>query len=116
MITARSAIWARGGFFKMNAFEMMKLRGFGESAITYSEFIALNQINRQWYDMCAAPNGDIYACALFGDIYKQTGGQGNFIALNQAYREWYGMCAAPNGDVYVCALSGDIYKMTLTLT
>lgn len=65
--------------------------------------------------LCAAPNGNIYTCLISGDIYMQTGGEGNFNALGQTSRVWSGMAAAPNGDIY-CAVNaigaGDIYKQT----
>ena len=76
------------------------------------EETALGQSARSWTGMAAAPNGDIYATAYGGDIYKQSGGTGNFIALGQTSRAWYGMTAAPNGDVYACVTGGDIYKQT----
>jgi uncharacterized Zn-binding protein involved in type VI secretion len=62
--------------------------------------------------MAAAPNGNVYACVLGGDIYMQTGGSGDFVALGQTARDWVGMCAAPNGNVYACVWNGDIYMQT----
>jgi hypothetical protein len=61
--------------------------------------------------MAAAPNGDVYAAVLNGDIYKQTGGTGNFVALGQTSRRWDAMAAAPNGDVYA-GIQGGVYKQT----
>ena len=80
---------------------------------TYStDFLSLNQGFLSWSAMAADPNGDIYACASGGDIYKQTGGVGDFIALGQAIISWSSITIAPNGDAYACPSSGDIYKRT----
>ena len=75
-------------------------------------FAALSQTTRNWRGMCAAPNGDIYACVFNGDIYKQTGGVGDFVALSQTSRAWVSLCAASDGDIYACVYGGDIYKQT----
>jgi hypothetical protein len=75
-------------------------------------FVALNQTARAWRGMCAAPNGNVYACVSNGDIYMQMGGSGAFVALGQSVRSWYGMCAAPNGNVYASVDYGDIYKQS----
>jgi hypothetical protein len=62
--------------------------------------------------MCAAPNGNVYACVWNGDIYMQTGGSGTFVALGQTALQWFGMAAAPNGNVYASVQNGDIYMQT----
>ena len=77
-----------------------------------SDFEPLEQGNRNWQGMAAAPDGDIYASVHTGDIYKQTAGTGAFIALSQTSRFWREMAAAPNGDIYACVFNGDIYKQT----
>jgi len=76
------------------------------------DFADLSQTTRYWMGMCAAPNGNIYACVGAGDIYMQTAGAGNFAALSQTSRSWYGMCAAPNGNIYAVDYNGDIYMQT----
>ena len=78
-------------------------------------FVNLQQNGVNWVHICAAPNGDIYAAAYGGDIYKQTAGTGNFVALSQTPRNWYSMCAAPNGDIYASKedVGGQIYKRAL---
>ena len=101
------------------------------------KFVPLNQGKRFWYGMCAAPNGDIYACCggmsvatfaeetnipkqpfktteisrayVAGDIFKQTGGVGDFISLGQADRNWSGLTALPNGDIYALVTMGSGY-------
>jgi hypothetical protein len=62
--------------------------------------------------MAAAPNGNVYAAEIGGDIYMQTNGTGNFVALSQTNRNWYGMVAAPNGNVYAAVQGVDIYMQT----
>jgi hypothetical protein len=85
-------------------------RGYnGDGTGTFS---ALSQGALVWSGMCAAINGDVYACVFNGDIYKQTAGAGAFNALSQGSRKWWGMCAAPNGDIYASVEDGDIYKQT----
>jgi hypothetical protein len=78
------------------------------------QFVGLGQTQRNWTGLAASPNGDVYACAVNGDIYKQTGGVGNFVALGQINRSWSHPTVAPNGDVYICvnAEDGNIYKQT----
>jgi hypothetical protein len=76
------------------------------------DFAALSQTSRDWWGMAAAPNGDVYAAVVGGDIYKQTGGSGDFVALSQTSRTWRAMAAAPNGDVYAAVVGGDIYRQT----
>jgi len=72
-------------------------------------FSGLSQISRDWGDMAAAPNGDVYASVYNGDIYVRSGGTGDFTALGQTSRNYRGMAVAPNGDVYACVYGGDIY-------
>ena len=78
--------------------------------LNIGNFFVIDDTGAQWRAMCVTPNGDVYACANNGDIYKQTGGAGDFVALGQTSRTWIGMCAAPNGDVYASVSGGDIYK------
>jgi len=85
---------------------------YGRKQLISGGFTGLGQISRNWYSICTAPNSDVYACELSGDIYKQTGGVGNFVALGQTSRFWASMCAAPNGDIYAGVLGGSIYKQT----
>ena len=81
-------------------------------------FEALGQLALNYRDLCASPNGDVYACVGStggGGIYKQTNGIGDFISLSQTTRTWSAMCASPNGDIYACVggyngVAGDIYK------
>lgn len=75
-------------------------------------FSVLSQTFRDWKDVGAAPDGDIYACVHNGDIYIRTAGAGNFIAIGGTSREWHGIDAAPNGNVYAVVLGGDIYMQT----
>ncbi len=110
----------------MNAFEMMKIIGFGFGReYTVQDFVALGSAYyiRGRRAMCIAPNGDFYIAAYgvdrfegyevyYGGIYKQTGGSGAFVLLDQTLYWWNCMCAAPNGDVYAAELVGDIYKQT----
>ena len=81
---------------------------------SFKQFVSLGQTSRNWTGIAAAPNGDVYACVVNGDIYKQTGGTGNFVALGQGTNAWSHLTVAPNGDVYVCVnnVAGDIYKQT----
>jgi len=76
------------------------------------DFVALGQTSRNWRGPAAAPNGNIYACVVGGDIYMQTGGTGDFVALGQTSRDWIGMAAAPNGNIYASVYGGDIYMQT----
>ena len=54
-------------------FDILRSCGWKQLSISQTNgignFIALNQTTRSWYDMCAAPNGNIYACVYGGDIY-----------------------------------------------
>lgn len=99
------------------------------------KFVPLNQGKRVWKGMCAAPNGDVYACSgsgvvvtvidetnipkermsptvvlsstvTLGNIFKQTGGTGDFVSLNQQALNWEGLYAAPNGDIYALSSNG----------
>ena len=75
-------------------------------------FVDLGQTSRDWRDIAAAPNGNIYACVESGDIYKQSAGTGNFVALAQTSLNWRSLTVAPNGDVYATVYGGNIYKQT----
>jgi len=81
-----------------------------------TEFIALEQVTRNWTGLTATLSGNVYAASRGGDIYMQTNGVGNFVALGQTSRDWVGMSAAPNGNVYAVTggdySSGDIYMQT----
>ena len=58
-------------------------------------------------------NGDVYACAFGGDIYRQIAGKAGFNGLSTALYDWYGVAVnSSNGDVYACVASGYIYKQT----
>lgn len=73
-------------------------------------FDTLAQGNRNWFGLCAAPNGDIYCAVAGGDIYKQTGGSGSFAAMGQTSRIWYGLAADSLGNIYAIA-SSNVYKL-----
>jgi len=75
-------------------------------------FVDLGQTSRDWRDIAAAPNGNIYACVESGDIYKQSAGTGDFVALVQTSLNWRSLTVAPNGDVYATVYGGSIYKQT----
>ena len=76
-------------------------------------FYSLNQTNRFWSCIAAAPNGNVYAGnGSTGDIYMQTNGTGNFLPLGQTGRAWNGLTVAPNGNVYGVINTGDIYMQT----
>jgi len=81
---------------------------------TLFNMTALSQTSVDWSGMCAAPNGDVYACVYAGmgdGIYKQSCGVGDFVPLPGTGSGWTGMCAAPNGDVYACQSMG-VYKQS----
>ena len=82
------------------------------SSYNSSSWISLGLTSRNYSAVACAPNGDVYACVIGGDIYKQTAGIGGFVALGQTSRQWTSLAIAPNGDVYCGGLPEDIYKQT----
>ncbi len=97
----------------LTAAEVSALYNSGASiARKPSDFVTLNQTNRNWVGMTAAPNGNVYAAVDNGDIYMQTNGTGLFNPLSQTSRLWRGMAAAPNGNIYAVVTGGDIYMQT----
>ena len=67
------------------------------------DFTQINTIDRV-SGITVAPNGDVYAARVYGQIYMQTGGAGDFVALDSvSKRNWTYITAAPNGNVYATA-------------
>jgi hypothetical protein len=76
-------------------------------------FVALGEGPRQWMGLAAAPNGDVYATVLTGDIYVRVAGAGAFVSagataqLGNQY--WRGIYVDPgNGDVWVVTADAGI--------
>jgi ABC-type Fe3+-hydroxamate transport system substrate-binding protein len=90
----------------------LTINGGSANSTGTGNFDPLLQTGRTWLPMAAAPNGNVYAAEISGDIYMQTNGTGNFVALSQTNRNWYGIVAAPNGNVYAAVQGGDIYMQT----
>jgi len=67
---------------------------------------------KNWYGICVAPNGDVYASVNSEDIYLRTAGAGDFNALSQTSRNWTNMAADSSGNIYAAVTSGDIYLRT----
>jgi hypothetical protein len=73
-----------------------------------------------WRGMCAAPNGNIYACAYGSGgsgsyVQMRASGSGDFkIVQGALLKKWKGMCAAPNGNIYASVEQGpgNIYMQT----
>lgn len=76
-----------------------------------TNFISLNQQDRQWTGILSLISGDVLALDSLGNIYKQTNGLGNFNLSVNSINSAYDLCQTPNGDIYVCSISG-IYKQT----
>lgn len=62
------------------------------------DFIATNQVLKQWWGVASAPNKDIYATRNTYGIYKRDAA-GDF-NLYQSFYFAGGIGAAPNGDMY----------------
>jgi len=77
---------------------------------TSNIFTDLGAGTKDWYGMCAAPNGDVYGSVAGDSIYIQTGGVGAFTDLAVgSTRGWHGMCAAPNSDIYAVVYGASIW-------
>lgn len=79
-----------------------------------SEFIALNQSFRPWYQMAVNSNtGNVYACGYTHGLYKQTAGSGDFHSIAFTGQLLLGVTVnSSNNDVYASIINGDIYKQT----
>ncbi len=98
-----------GGTLKLTGGDTVDNFTTSGNSITLTVVDALTRVN---FGSTIAPNGDVYANVVNGDIYKQTGGIGSFVAQGQTARQWRGMVSNTNGDIYCCVLGGDIYKQT----
>ena len=96
--------WAGGTTY--NALQRVIVKG------TQGTFVDLGAGGHPYIGLAAAPNGDVYSCALGGSIWIQAGGVGSFVDLVTGNKNWNSMCAAPNGDIYACVYGGSIWKRT----
>lgn len=63
-----------------------------------------------WTDVCAAPDGSIYACSNGNGIYYKSNGSDEFLLISGTEdKNWTCLTVLSDGDVYAGIYDGDLY-------
>jgi streptogramin lyase len=72
--------------------------------------VATGSAMKNWYSICSDPQGNLWAVAQNGDIYKCPAGSTIFTAVGGTSRTWTCICSDPQGNLWAGVWNGDIYK------
>ena len=72
--------------------------------------VATGTAAKNWYSICSDPQGNIWAVAQAGDIYKCPAGSTTFTGVGGTSRYWVSICSDPSGNIWAVDYGGDIYK------